>query len=95
MCKFAHQMRRCIKATNVHTGEFFCFPSKSQCAKYLGISPAFIYLIIEHLNRAKFAHTTKGKFTFEYIDEKDCTNLIRIPDARIGKIYNKIHSVCV
>ena len=66
----------------------FCFRSKNQCAKYLGISPAFICLIVEELHKAKFAHTTKGKFIFEYIDEKDCVNLITIPDPRNVRKYN-------
>ena len=56
---------------------------------HLGISAALVYLIIEGLNRAKTANTNKGRYTFEYIDEKDVTNLVEIPHGRIGKTYVK------
>ena len=88
--KNAHKMRRCIKAINSETNEFNCFTSKTKCSKYLGISPALIYLIIENKNRTKTANTNKGKFTFEYVDEKDLENLIEIPHGRLGKIYKVV-----
>ena len=87
--KNAHKMRRCIKAINSETNEFNCFRSKSKCGKYFGISPALVYLIIGN-NRTKPANTNKGKFTFEYVDEKDLENLIEIPHGRLGKIYKVV-----
>ena len=72
--KIAHTLKRFIKSINTETNEVICFPSKSQCAKYFDVSPALIYLICE--NKAKIA---KGKYKFEYIDENDVINLIKIP----------------
>ena len=80
--KIAHTLKRFIKAINIDTDEVLCFVSKSQCGKYLGISPAMVYLIC--IDRAKTANTNSGKYRFEYIDEKDVINLITIPNARLG-----------
>ena len=86
IAKNAHKMKRSIKAINKdNKSEFYCFRCKSQCAKYFNISPAMIYLICEHKNNAKYAHTIKGIFYFEYIDEHLITNLIIIPDSRLDK----------
>ena len=87
--KIAHQLRRFIKAISEDTNDFNCFRSKNQCAKYYGISPAMVYLICENKNNVKRANTNKGKMRFEYIDDKDISNFILIPDHRIGKTYNK------
>ena len=43
-----------------------------------------IYLIAE--NKAKIGNTDKGKYTFEYIDEKDLSNLIQIPHGKLGTL---------
>ena len=48
-----------------------------------------VYLICENKNNVKRANTNKGKMRFEYIDDKDISNFIIIPDHRIGKTYNK------
>lgn len=85
--KLAHRMKRFIKAINVETKEIFCFNCKNQCGKFFSISPAMIYLIVEKKNYTNTANTNKGKFIFEYIDEKDVENLIIIPHGRLGKIY--------
>jgi len=78
----AHSLVKYIKAINKDTDDFLCFKSKMQCAKYLRISPAMIYLIIEKKNYAKYANTKNGKYYFNYIDENDVTNLINIEDKR-------------
>ena len=77
--KNAYKLMRFIKAINTDTNEFNCFRSKNQCGRYYGISPALVYLIIECKNHVKTANTNKGKFIFEYVDEKDVENLILIP----------------
>ena len=87
IAKIAYTMKRFIKAINVETDEYCCFSSKSKCAKYFNISPAMIYLIIENKNNAKKANTNRGKYKFEYIDEKDVDNLIYIPHGKLGKPY--------
>ena len=76
----AHTLIRCIKAINRNTMEYLCFKSKNQCGKYFNISPALIYLIIEKKNNVKSANTSLGKYYFEYIDEKDISNLMKPPD---------------
>ena len=83
--KIAHTLQRYIKAIHMDTTDVNCFKCKSQCAKYYGISPAMVYLIVENLSKA--ANTNKGKIKFEYIDEKDVTNLIEIAHGRTGKKY--------
>lgn len=90
MAKNAHKLKRFIKAINVNTNEFNCFKSKSQCGKYLNTSPAMIYLICAKKGLYRHANTIKGKYKFEYIDEKDVENLINIPHGKLGKTYNKI-----
>ena len=87
--KVAHTMKRFIKATNTDTNEVFCFNCKNQCGKYFGVSAALVYLIAEGINLAKTANTNKGKIIFEYIDEKDVQNLIKIPHGRLGRKYPK------
>ena len=85
--KIAHTLQRYIKAIHMDTNEVNCFKCKSQCAKYYGISPAMVYLIVENKNMAKTSNTNKGKIKFEYVDEKDVINLIEIPHGRTGKKY--------
>ena len=86
IAKDAHKMKRFIKAINVNDGSMFCFNCRNQCAKYFGISAVMVYLVADkHLYRC--ANTVKGKITFEYIDEKDVENLIKIPHGRLGKVY--------
>ena len=87
--KYAHDMKRFIKAINADTGDFCCFSSKSKCAKYFDISPAMVYLIIENKNNAKQANTNNGKYKFEYIDEKHVDNLTTVPHGNLGKSYPK------
>ena len=84
----AYTLVRYIKAINRDTNDFNCFKSKSQCAKYFNISPALIYLIIE--NRIHTANTNMGKYYFEYIDENDVENFIKIPHGNLGKTYKSI-----
>ena len=87
--KIAHSLQRYIKAINLDTNEICCFVSKSQCSKYLGgISPAMVYLIAE--NKAKIGNTDKGKYTFEYTEEKDLINLIKLPHGKLGKSHKNI-----
>lgn len=87
--KIAHTLKRFIKATNIETNEYNCFKSKNQCGKFYGISPAMVYLICVGLNNYRSVNTEKGKYKFEYVDEKDVNNLIEIPHGRKGKRYNK------
>ena len=75
--KIAHSLKRFIKAINVDTNEACCFHGKTQCSKYLGISPAMVYLICVQIS--KTVNTDKGRYRFEYIDEKDVENLIAVP----------------
>jgi len=82
----AHTLKRYIKAICIETGEYICFVSKSQCAKHLKISPALVYLVSSGI--AKTANTLYGKYTFEYMDEQDAKNLIKIPHALLGKKKN-------
>ena len=79
IASMAHTLKRFIKAINIETGDYNCFRCKNQSSKYYGISPAMVYLICEGRNMAKTANTNKGKFKFEYIDEKDVNILIEIP----------------
>ena len=85
--KIAHTLKRFIKAISIDNGDIYCFKCKNQCAKYFGISPAMVYLIVENKNMAKTSNTNKGKIKFEYVDEKDVTNLIEIAHGRTGKKY--------
>ena len=90
--KFArnsHTLKRFIKSINIDTKLISCFKSKYQCGLYYNISPALIYLIVENKTLSKTANTNKGKYKFEYVDEKDVENLIFIPHGRLGKIYKK------
>ena len=48
-----------------------------------------VNLIVTHKNNAKTANTNKGKYRFEYVDEKVASNLIIIPNGRIGMTYSK------
>ena len=82
-------MKHFFKSINIDTNEIYCFNYKNQCGKYFGISAALIYLIVENKNMVKTANTNKGKVIFEYIDEKDVENLIKIPHGRTGKSYKK------
>ena len=78
--KIAHTLKRFIKAINIDTNEVLCFKCKNQCSTYLGgISAALVYLIVANKNMAKTASTNKGKYKFEYVDEKDVENLINVP----------------
>ena len=87
-CK-AHAMKIFIKASYVDTDKVLYCNCKNQCAKYMGISPALVYLICEGKNNCKTANTEKGKVRFEYIDEKDVVQLTLIPHGRLGKTYKK------
>ena len=84
--RIAHTLKKIIKAIDKsNENNHFCFNCKNQCAKYFNISPAMVYLICEHKNNAKFANTNKGIFYFEYIDENDVTNLVKIPHGKLLK----------
>ena len=61
-----------------------CF--KIAMCKYFRISPALVYLVCSGI--AKTANTLYGKYTFEYIDEQDAKNLIKIPHGRLGMKKN-------
>lgn len=87
----AHKLKRCIKAISMDNDESFCFKSKNQCGKYFDISAAMVYLICENMYRC--ANTNKGKFRFEYVDEKDLENLVEIPHGRLGKVYKNKNSI--
>ena len=88
-CKDWLKLVKYIKAINIITNEICCFRSKNQCAKFYGISPAMVYLIAENKNNAKCANTSKGRYTFEYINKDQCENLIPFIDPRLGTVYNK------
>ena len=75
--RIAHTLKRFIKAIHAETNESCCFKSKTQCGKYFNISPAMVYLVC--VNNVKIANTNQGKYKFEYVEEKDLTNLIEIP----------------
>ena len=89
----AHQLKRFIKATNIETYTYNCFNSKCQCAKYFNISAAMVYLICEHREMYKHANTDRGIYKFEYIDENDVENVIKIPHGRLGKTYKKLADI--
>jgi len=76
-----------IKSINIETSEEHVFKSKSACARYVGCSPALVYLICEGTNRSK---TFGGKYRFEYTnDDVDVT----LQNGRSGKKYpRKYHS---
>ena len=88
IAKIAHTMKRFMKAIHIDSGDSCCFSSKSKCAKYFGISPAMVYLIAENKNNCTCANTNKGKYKFEYIDEKDVENVVIVPHGRSGMTYN-------
>ena len=81
-------MKRFIKAIHIDSGESCCFSSKSKCAKYFGISPAMIYLIAESITYYKSANTNRGKYKFEYVDEKNVENIVNVPHGRLGMTFN-------
>ena len=75
--RIAHTLKRFIKAIHAETNESCCFKSKTQCGKYFNISPAMVYLICVQIS--KTVKTDKGRYRFEYVDEKDVENLIVVP----------------
>ena len=91
--RISHTLKRFIKSINIDTKLISCFKSKYQCGLYYNISPALIYLIVENKTLSKTANTNKGKYKFEYVDEKDVKNLIFIPHSRLGKTYKKENAI--
>ena len=87
IASMAYKLVRFIKAINVVTNDYNCFKSKSQTSKFYGISPAMVYLVCEGKNNVQTANTAKGRIRFEYIEEKDVDNFIKIPHGKLGKTY--------
>ena len=81
----AYKLVRFIKAINVDTNDYNCFKSKSQTSKFYGISPAMVYLGEKQRSDRQYS---KGKrIKFEYVDEKDVDNFIKIPHGKLGKTF--------
>jgi len=82
----AHKLRRFIKATNVIDNNVYYFKSKYQAAKYVGCSPARVYLICEGKRGSKMFNYT---YKFSYVDDVEDDKFTIIKDAKIGMKYKK------
>ena len=88
IAKIAHTLKRFIKAINKDDENItFDFISKNQCAKYLNISPAMVYLISQNKLNVKYANTNQGKVYFKYTDDNNITNLIKLQHGNIGNKF--------
>ena len=78
--KRSHQLKRPIQIIENESGEVYHFSSKKQASRYVGCSPALIYLILEK------GASPGSKYSYNYIDTVDPEKCLDILDQRVGKV---------